>query len=189
MSDRKPLNCTDTEYQMIYELLEWRKGTRSARKEFIKSIHDNYEYLRDINFFNAFKQIFEIICNKEFHDSYCEVKRIGPKNLIHTDIADNYQVYVKRICRILSENHIYDEITKEDIESFLNNNDISSSYIKEYIHSYPEMTTYAQFIELNDLGYDEEYFMDALKSVDDILFLNKEAIKLGLFEFLNDRKL
>lgn len=181
MSDKKELNCTDTEYQMIYELLEWRKGTRSARKEFIKSIHDNYEYLHYLNFFNAFKQIFEIICNKEFHDLYCKIKSIDQKSIIHTDMADEYQVYVKRICRILSENHVY-EITREDIELFLHNNDISSSYIKDYIQSYPEMTTYAQFIECNDLDYDKEYFTDVLESVDSILFLNKEAITSGSIE-------
>jgi hypothetical protein len=178
MSDRKPLNCTDTEYQKIYELLEWREGTRSARKEFIKSIHDNYEFLHDINFFNAFKQIFEIICKKEFHDLYCELKNA---NVIHKDTSEKYQAYVKRICRILSENHVY-EITREDIESFLHNNDISSSYIKRYIHTYPEMTTYAHFIEFNDLGYDKEYFTHALESVDSILFLNKQAIISGDIE-------
>lgn len=64
-SVRNPLDCTDEEYMMLYEILLHRKETELARKDFIEEIKDKYDHIKNVNIFNAFSKIFEIICEKE----------------------------------------------------------------------------------------------------------------------------
>jgi hypothetical protein len=44
-SVRNPLDCTDEEYEMIYEILLQRKETELARKDFIEEVKEKYDLI------------------------------------------------------------------------------------------------------------------------------------------------
>ena len=165
-SVRNPLDCTDEEYMMLYEILLRRKETELARKDFIEEVKERYDHIRDINLFNAFSKIFEIICEKECYEAFRDRNTRDPLTLA---------LYLAHIHQTLLDNRIT-SFTKNDLEYFLDTNELDPSPIMEYaIGENPDMMTYEEFISSNNLDYGEEYFRQIL----DVIYNGHKAFNIG----------
>jgi hypothetical protein len=158
-SVRNPLDCTDEEYKMIYEILLHRDETELARKDFMEEVKDKYDHIRDINIFNAFENIFEIICEKKCYEAF-------------KDRDVDLSLYLIQINQILLNNRVT-SFTKDDLKYFLDSNELCSSPIIEYaVGENPDMMTYEEFICSNNLDYGEEYFRQILDTIYRFFIIN-----------------
>lgn len=145
---RSKMNCTDKEYIMICEVL----GNNYTREDFLESLHESYDRLRTINLFNAFSEIMIIMSTKDCYKAFCD-NSIGKGKMLRM------LPYLERMYNVLQENNIT-RYTRKEWNYFLTAYDLSSSVLTKYTDAEnPELMTYKEFIDNNNLGYHKDYFV------------------------------
>lgn len=145
---RKRLNCSDEDYDKMYEILSEKdsESKASIRRAFIYYIRNSYDELICVNRYNAFSDIFEILLSRKLYETYKDNKNPDYKLL---------QPYIDAIDVILDVNKISKEDIKKKWKEFLRFYCIpknSIAYKKDTMNS-----TYEEFIK-NKCIYGEKYF-------------------------------
>ena len=143
---RKRLNCTDEEYDMIYEILLQKDSNESIRKAFLHSVRYSYNGIICANQYSAFSEIFEILLDRRLYKAYKDNKNPDYKSL---------KPYIDAICIKLDVNKISKKDIKKEWKEFLRYYTIprdSIAYKKDTIQS-----TYEEFIK-DKCIYGEKYF-------------------------------
>lgn len=148
LETRKRLNCSDEDYDMMYEILLQKdiKSKARIRKAFLNYIRNSYDELIYANRYNAFSKIFEILLSRKLYETYKDNKNPDYKLL---------QPYIDAIDVTLDVNKISKEDIKKEWKEFLRFYCIpkdSIAYKKDTMNS-----TYEEFIK-NKCIYGEKYF-------------------------------
>lgn len=142
---RKRLNCSDEEYDMMYEILSQKDSNASTRKAFLNCIRYSYNEIICANQYSAFSEIFEILLERKLYNIYKD-NPYDYKSLLP---------YIDGICVVLDVNKISKEDIKKEWKEFLRFYCIpkdSIAYKKDTIRS-----TYEDFIK-DKCIYGEKYF-------------------------------
>lgn len=143
---RKRLNCSDEEYDMMYEILSQKDSNTSTRKAFLHCIRYSYNEIICANQYSAFSKIFEILLNRKMYEIYKDNKNPDYKS---------FKPYIDSICIMLDVNKISKKDIKKEWKEFLRFYCIpkdSIAYKKDTMNS-----TYEDFIK-DKCIYGEKYF-------------------------------